>query len=147
MIATVTAADLPDLLPLMHAYCDFYDVAPGDGDLLAMSRALIADPELEGVQLIARDDAGAAIGFATIFWSWSTLSASRIGVMNDLFVSPAARGGGIARALIAACQERCRQRGARSLTWQTARDNARAQALYDGIGARRSEWLDYSLKP
>lgn len=147
MIATVTAADLPDLLPLMHAYCDFYDVAPGDGDLLAMSRALIADPELEGVQLIARDDAGAAIGFATIFWSWSTLSASRIGVMNDLFVSPAARGGGIARALIAACRERCRQRGARSLTWQTARDNARAQALYDRIGARRSEWLDYSLKP
>ena len=46
MIATVTAADLPDLLPLMRAYCDFYDVAPGDGDLLAMSRALIADPEL-----------------------------------------------------------------------------------------------------
>jgi GNAT superfamily N-acetyltransferase len=147
VIATVTEADLPTLLPLMRAYCNFYGVAPGDSELLAMSRALIADPEHEGVQLIARDDTGAAIGFATIFWSWSTLSASRIGVMNDLFVAPAARGGGIARALIAACQEQCRQRGAGSLTWQTARDNARAQALYDGIGARRSEWLDYSLKP
>jgi GNAT superfamily N-acetyltransferase len=147
VIATVTEADLPDLLPLMRAYCNFYGVAPGDSELLAMSRALIADPEHEGVQLIARDATDDAIGFATIFWSWSTLSASRIGVMNDLFVAPAARGGGIARALIAACQEQCRQRGARSLTWQTARDNARAQALYDGIGARRSEWLDYSLKP
>jgi RimJ/RimL family protein N-acetyltransferase len=29
--------------------------------------------------------------------------------------------------------------------WQTARDNQRAQALYDRIGARREEWLDYSL--
>jgi GNAT superfamily N-acetyltransferase len=66
--------------------------------------------------------------------------------MNDMFVSPAARGGGVARALIDACRQRCRQQGARTLTWQTARDNARAQALYDGIGARRSEWLDYSLK-
>jgi len=146
VIATVTEADLPDLLPLMRAYCDFYNVAPADRDLLAMSRALIADPEHEGLQLIARDPTNAAIGFATIFWSWSTLSASRIGVMNDLFVAPAARGAGIARALIAACREHCAQRGASSLTWQTARDNTRAQALYDGIGARRAEWLDYSLK-
>jgi GNAT superfamily N-acetyltransferase len=145
-IELVTEADLLDLLPLMRAYCDFYEVAPRDNDLLAMSRALIEDPEREGVQLIARDDTNSAIGFATIFWSWSTLSASRIGVMNDLFVAPEARGGGVARALIAACRERCRERGASSLTWQTARDNARAQALYDGIGARRAEWLDYSLK-
>jgi GNAT superfamily N-acetyltransferase len=146
VIATVSEADLPDLVPLMRAYCDFYNAAPEDSDLLAMSRALIADPRSEGVQLIARDATNAAIGFATIFWSWSTLSASRIGVMNDLFVAPSARGAGIARALIAACRERCRQGGASSLTWQTARDNARAQALYDGIGARRAEWLDYSLE-
>jgi hypothetical protein len=97
VIATVTEADLPDLLPLMRAYCDFYNVAPGDSDLLAMSRALIADPEREGVQLIARGTTNAAIGFATILWSWSALSASRIGVMNDLFVAPTARGAGIAR--------------------------------------------------
>jgi GNAT superfamily N-acetyltransferase len=130
----------------MRAYCDFYDVSPPDGDLLAMSRALIADPEREGVQLIARDATRAATGFATIFWSWSTLSASRIGVMNDLFVAPAARGGGVARALIATSLERCRQQGASALTWQTARDNARARALYEAIGARRAEWLDYSLE-
>ncbi len=142
----MTESDLPDLLPLMRAYCDFYSVSSGDSELLAMSRALIADPEREGVQLIARDETKAAIGFATIFWSWSTLSASRIGVMNDLFVAPEARGGGVAKALIAACRERCGQRGAAWLTWQTARDNARAQALYDRIGARRAEWVDYSLE-
>jgi GNAT superfamily N-acetyltransferase len=146
VIATVTESDLRDLLPLMRAYCDFYNVTPGDNELLAMSRALIADPEREGVQLIARDETNAAIGFATIFWSWSTLSASRIGVMNDLFVAPAARGGGVAKALVDACRERSSQRGANWLTWQTARDNEPAQALYDGIGARRSEWVDYSLK-
>jgi GNAT superfamily N-acetyltransferase len=145
VIAVVAEGDLAELLPLMRGYCDFYDVNPADDDLLAMSRALIADPGHEGLQLIARDPTGTAVGFATIFWSWSTLSASRIGVMNDLFVAPAARGTGTAAALIAACLERSRQHGASSLGWQTARDNARARSLYERIGARREEWLDYSL--
>jgi GNAT superfamily N-acetyltransferase len=145
VIAAVTEADLPELLPLMRAYCDFYEVAPSDDALLALSRTLIDDPD-QGVQLIARDAGGAAIGFATIFWTWSTLSAERLGVMNDLFVVQDARGGGFADALIAACADRCRERGATELAWQTAHTNLRAQAVYDRVGARRDErWLDYSL--
>ena len=146
MIAVVTEADLPELLPLMRGYCEFYEVDPPDEALLALARTLIADPEHEGLQLIARDDGGAAVGFATIFWTWSTLSASRLGVMNDLFVAERARGGGVADALIEACAARCRERGATSLDWQTAHTNKRAQAVYDRIGARRDDrWLDYSL--
>jgi GNAT superfamily N-acetyltransferase len=146
VITTATEADLPDLLPLMRGYCDFYEVDPSDNALLAMSRALIADPELEGVQLIARDDHGQAVGFATIFWTWTTLSASRLAVMNDLFVVADARGDGHAEALIAECAERAHARGATELAWQTAHDNARAQAVYARVGATRDErWLDYSL--
>jgi GNAT superfamily N-acetyltransferase len=147
VIAQVTEADLPELLPLMRGYCDFYEVDPPDDALLAMSRTLIADPEREGVQLIARDEDGSAIGFATIFWSWSTLSAARLGVMNDLFVAEGARGGGVADELISACAERCRERGATELAWQTAHTNGRARAVYERVGAMRDErWLDYSLK-
>jgi GNAT superfamily N-acetyltransferase len=146
VIATVGEADLVDLLPLMRGYCDFYEVGPSDDALLAMSRALIADPEREGTQLIARDEDGRATGFATVFWTWTTLSAARLGVMNDLFVAEHARGTGTAEALIAACAERCRERGVRSLDWTTARDNQRAQRLYDRVGAQRDErWIDYSL--
>jgi GNAT superfamily N-acetyltransferase len=145
VIATVTEADLPELLPLMRGYCDFYEVAPSDDRLLALARTLIGDTD-QGVQLIARDDGGAAIGFATIFWTWSTLSAERLGVMNDLFVVEGARGGGVADALIAACADRCRERGATELAWQTAHTNLRAQAVYDRVGAKRDDrWLDYSL--
>ena len=144
-IADVREADLDDLLPLLRGYCDFYEVAPRDQDLLALSRALIADPECEGVQLLARDGAGRATGFATVYWSWETLAAGRIGVMNDLFVSREARGTGLAEALIEACRQRSAARGARRLVWQTAHDNHRAQAVYDRIGGVRSEWLDYAL--
>jgi GNAT superfamily N-acetyltransferase len=145
-VRTVAEEDLEELLPLMRGYCDFYEVAPGDEQLLTLARALIADPEREGVQLVARDAGGRAIGFATVFWSWSTLSASRLGVMNDLFVEAGARGSGAADALIHACGERCREHGATTLGWQTAKDNARAQAVYERVGAKREEWLDYSLE-
>jgi GNAT superfamily N-acetyltransferase len=144
-IAVAGEDDLPELLALMRAYCDFYEVAPSDDALLALSRALIADPEREGVQLVARDAQGRAVGFATVFWTWSTTRAARIGVMNDLYVAPEGRGTGAADALVRACADRCRERGAVSLTWQTAPDNARAQAVYDRLGARRSQWLDYDL--
>jgi GNAT superfamily N-acetyltransferase len=145
-IGPVGDADLPELLPLLRGYCDFYEVSPSDDDLMAMSRALIADPEREGIQLIARDASGSAVGFTTILWTRSTLSASRIGVMNDLFVAETGRGAGTADALIAACAERVRARGATSLEWTTAHDNHRAQTVYDRVGGKRDErWLDYSL--
>jgi len=145
-IVTVGPADLPALLPLVRAYCDFYQVGPSDRALLELSRALLADPEREGLQLLARDEAGNAVGFATMFWTWQTLVAARVGVMNDLFVAAEARGTGVVDGLIAACLERCREHGATRLVWQTARDNARAQAVYDRIGATRDDrWLDYEL--
>ena len=144
-IARVGTDDLDDLLPLVRAYCDFYEVSPSDEDLIEVSRALIADPEREGLQLIAREAGGDAVGFATIYWSWSTSDAARIGVMNDLFVIERARGRGIAEALIEACRDESGCRGARRLSWQTAPDNLRAQAVYDRVGATREQWVDYWL--
>jgi GNAT superfamily N-acetyltransferase len=143
-ITRVGPDDLADLLPLMRGYCDFYEVTPTDDELLALSRALIADPERDGVQLIARRG-GEAIGFATVYWSWATSIASRIGVMNDLFVAAAARGSGAADQLIQSCVAECKRHGAAELTWQTATDNERAQRVYNRVGAQRSHWVDYSL--
>jgi GNAT superfamily N-acetyltransferase len=146
VIARAGADDLPDLLRLMRAYCDFYAVAPSDADLRALASALIADPEHEGVQLLARAVAdGGAVAFATVYWTWSTTEACRIGVMNDLFVAPAARGQGLGAVLIEACRAECVRHGARRLTWQTALDNLRAQRVYDAVGATREQWLDYWL--
>jgi GNAT superfamily N-acetyltransferase len=145
-IVQVTEHDLPELMPLIRAYLDFYEVKPGDESMLALSRSLLADPELEGVQFIARDEEQRAVGFASLFWTWATTRGGRLGVMNDLFVAPEARGSGTAEALIEACRARCAERGAVALEWQTAVDNHRAQALYDRVGAQRSDrWLDYTL--
>ena len=145
-VSTVGEAELGELLPLLRGYADFYEVSPSDEALLELSRALIADPEREGMQFLARDGEGRAIGFATVYWLWSTTTATRIGLMNDLYVAPEGRGSGAAEALIERCRVACGERGASKLTWQTAKDNARAQKVYDRIGGEREEWLDYSLK-
>ena len=144
-IERVHERDLDELLPLMRGYCDFYEVSPSDEALLTLSRALLADPQREGVQLIARDDDGRAVGFATVYWSWATTSAERIGVMNDLYVAPEGRGSGAAEALIDACRAECAEHGAAKLTWQTALDNERARKVYDRVGANKEQWLDYWL--
>jgi GNAT superfamily N-acetyltransferase len=146
-IARVGEGDLGDLLPLMRGYSDFYEVDPTDEALLALSRALIADPDCEGLQFIARDgDTGVPLGFATVYWLWSTSRAARIGVMNDLFTAEEARRRGVGELLINACLAAVRERGAAVLQWQTARDNHTAQALYERVGGIREEWYDYYLE-
>jgi ribosomal protein S18 acetylase RimI-like enzyme len=144
-ISTVGEPDLGELLPMMRAYCDFYEVAPSDADLEALARALIADPEHEGIQLIARGAEGEPLGFATVYWYWQTLSAARAALMNDLFVVPEARGQGVGRALIEECRRRSREHGAAELVWETAPDNETAQRLYRSLDAREERWISYSL--
>lgn len=151
-IDIVNENDLDDLLPLLKAYCEFYNQTEQmplttDNALMTLSRTLIANPTHDGIRLIARDtETRIAIGFATIFWSWSTLTGRRLAIMNDLFISEQYRGQGLADILIDECAKRAREHGAGCLTWQTSVDNKRAQAVYDRSGAVKcARWLDYYL--
>lgn len=143
-IGVVREDDLRDLLPLMRAYSEFYEVPPDDARLLGIARMLVERPE-EGVQFIARDEDGTAIGFATVYMTWETLDAGRLAVMNDLFVAPEARSRGLGAALIEECRRFAAERHAGKLAWQTAPDNEAAQRLYEGVGATRENWIDYHL--
>ncbi len=132
-------------MPLVRAYLRFYEVSDDAARTEALCRALLGDPDREGVQLLARDASGTAVGFATVYWTWATTRLGRLAVMNDLFVDPAARGSGAADALIRACRDLARDHGAVALEWETAPDNRRAQKVYDRVGGQRSQWLSYEL--
>lgn len=138
------AEEIDELLPLMRAYCDFYGFDPPDEGLRQMLSVLIADPD-QGAVFIARDPSGAAVGLATLDWRWSASRGARIGHLEDLFVARERRGQGIADALIEACAELCRERGAPALDWLTRPDNLRARGLYERVGAEGSEWIEYEL--
>jgi GNAT superfamily N-acetyltransferase len=136
--------EIEEMLPLIRAYCDFYETEPQDEGLRTMFRTLINDPS-QGAVFIARD-AGSAVGFASLDWKWSSLKAARIGFLEDLFVDPAARGKGIADALIEACAARCRELGMPALQWETQPDNNRAQQVYNRTGAESELLLEYDLR-
>ena len=144
-IREARADEIDDLLPLMRAYCDFYESDPPDEGLTEMAASLIEDPA-QGALLIARNGDGAAVGFAAMAWKWSSLNGARIGFLDDLFVAPEARGEGIADALIAECAERCRERGMPVMEWLTAHDNHRAQSVYDRVGGTSEPFLEYTLR-
>ena len=144
-LCRVREEDLVELLPLMREYCEFNAVERADAQLLALSRALIADSEREGLQFVARDDGGQVVGFATLVWSWATWAGGRVGIMGDLYVAPRARRVGTGRALIEACRSECRRVAACGLMWSTAPDNTPARALYQAVGAQSREWIDYWL--
>lgn len=66
--------------------------------------------------------------------------------LDDLYVSPDARGTGAARALIDAVAEAARTNGWGVVRWITADDNYRARGLYDQM-ATRTIWITYDLAP
>jgi GNAT superfamily N-acetyltransferase len=146
-IRAATEADLPALRPLMRGYCRFYGADPADEGLDRMARALIAAPDEEGFLLVATEDAaGEPVGFAACGWKWSSLRGARIVVLEDLFVEEAARGRGHADALIEETRSIARRHGAPVVTWLTALDNHRAQAVYNRAGGQSEAFLEYELE-
>jgi GNAT superfamily N-acetyltransferase len=144
-IRPAVESDISAVMPLMRAYCDFYESNPPDAGLDEMARALIASEDDQGMLLVA-DDGGQAIGFAAVGWKWSSLRGARIAVLEDLFVAPEARGRGAADALIEGCADRARENGAPVVTWITAPDNHRAQAVYNRVGGKSETFLEYELE-
>jgi GNAT superfamily N-acetyltransferase len=144
-IGPIEAAEFERLLPLVAAYQRFYEVDEIDEERnRAFFRRFLA-PSEDGL-LLGAGDGGELVGYACLYWHFSSLSAAESVLMNDLFVSEAARGRGVGQALIEASAAVARERGAAHLEWSTAPDNLAAQRLYDSTGAERSEWVEYELE-
>jgi GNAT superfamily N-acetyltransferase len=145
-VRAATEADVPALRMLMRGYCDFYGANPPDSGLEEMALALIAEADDQGILLVATEEGGEVVGFAACGWKWSSLRGARIVVLEDLFVDADARGRGHADALIEAVADLARRHGAPLVTWLTAPDNRRAQAVYDRVGGRSEPYLEYELE-
>jgi GNAT superfamily N-acetyltransferase len=91
--------------------------------------------------LVAELD-GALVGFAHLRRLEDTFTAGPSWFLDDLYVVPERRGGGIARALIEACDTTAHAAGGGTLRWITASDNTTAQGLYDKV-ATRTTWVTY----
>ena len=147
MVREATDLDITAVMPLLRSYCDFYKAKPSDEGLERMLLAVIGARQDEAFLLVSEDEAShEIIGFAACGWKWSSLRAARIVVLEDLFVAEHARGGGHADSLIDQTGTIARRHGAPAVTWLTALDNRRAQAVYDRVGGRSAPFLEYELE-
>jgi GNAT superfamily N-acetyltransferase len=143
-IEPITTEEFERLLPLIAAYQRFYKAEQIDDERNRAFFARFIAPSEDGMLLGAwREEE--LVGYACLYWSFTSTVPAETVLMNDLYVDPATRGQGVGRALIEASTAVGRERGAQRLEWATAPDNTTAQRLYDSTGAERSEWVEYEL--
>jgi len=137
-------ADLDLLTPLFDAYRQFYG-KPAD---LALARDFLLERfrHQQSVLFLALDGDGSALGFTQLYPSFSSVSAARTFILNDLYVAPQARRLGVGARLLQAAAEYGRALGAVRLSLSTAVDNETAQALYATQGwVRDTKFQAYTL--
>src|SRR4051812_13531509 len=111
-VRPATLADLVPLADLFDAYRRFYE---GPADVDGATRFLRARLEArESVIFVAERD-GRLVGFTQLYPSFSSLSMSRVWILNDLFVAPEHRRGRVGGALMAKAEAFAREDGAKGL--------------------------------
>ena len=135
IVRQATVDDLDLIVPMFDAYRQFYRQAPD----LALARSFLLERfrHNQSVIFLALDENGAPLGFTQLYPSFSSASARRIFILNDLFVVPGARRRKAGHALLAAAAEFGKKVGAARLTLSTALDNSTAQSLYEFAGWQR----------
>lgn len=145
-VRDLAEGDLPAWRALFQAYGAFYETAFDDAHLDHVGKLLVRPGS--GVSgFVAEDEDGRVIGFAHYRAHPDTFSSGSDWFLDDLFVDPAARGRGVATALIAhlAAHARAVAPGG-TLRWITAASNEGAQRVYDRV-ASRTTWVTYELRP
>jgi GNAT superfamily N-acetyltransferase len=129
---------------LYRAYADFYGEAITEAQL-DLVWSWITDPDHDVKALLARDASGTVVGLAHYRPYFRPLAATIAGHLDDLFVTPAARGTGAVDALLEALRTIARRRGWSKIRWITADDNHRARSKYDQV-AERTMWVTYDMQ-
>ena len=144
MIRPAAAHDFHRWLPLWTGYNAFYGrsgstALPTEVTETTWRRFLAADEPMHA--LIAEAE-GDLIGFAHYLFHRSTTSVAPACYLRDLYTSEAARGRGVATALIRAVSSSASTNGSPEIYWQTHETNAVARSIYDKV-ARRSGFIIY----
>ena len=145
------SVDIAPLLPrdckawevLARGYKKFYQTPTTRKEYDIAWRRLLDNDEIHG---LGAKVGGRLVGIAHYFFH-ASVWAPKVCYLQDLFTAPAARGKGVARALIDAVAAKARQQGCGRYYWLTQEHNAVARVLYNKVAAYRGFIrYDYPLK-
>ena len=143
-IRTADPADEAGWRQLWQAYLDFYDSQVPETVTAKTWARIISDQSGHMGALVAKQGGGSLVGMLNYVIHDITWSDMPVCYLEDLYVSPDVRGQGIGRALVEDLAARGREAGWYRIYWNTARDNAQAQILYNKI-AERTGWVRYDI--
>ncbi len=143
MIEAVSDRTIEEVLPLIRKYQEFYKVADISEQKNRAFFSQFGESNPAGCQFVFRD-AGVIVGFATVYFSYTSTITAKVAVLNDLYTEPAVRGQGVGRKLVEHCRRFAKSNDAARLQWVTAPDNEPAQKLYDSMNLNKSTWLFYA---
>lgn len=141
MVRPLAPADFDSWSKLWLAYLRFYR-AEVDAQVPRATFDRLASGQGPLVGLVAEDDHGRLLGLIHLVFHPSTWSTSDCCYVEDLFVTPEARGTGTARELLESAFAEADRRGAGRTYWETQEFNAPARSLYDQL-ARRTSFIVY----
>ncbi|MBZ4321636.1 GNAT family N-acetyltransferase [Streptomyces huiliensis] len=110
--------------------------------------ALIAESDGLGAGVTegSTASAGEPVGFALWFRNFSTWTGTHGVYLEDLYVRPAARGGGYGRALLAELARICVERGYQRFEWSVLDWNEPSIRFYASLGAEpMDEWTVHRI--
>ncbi|KAB2488372.1 GNAT family N-acetyltransferase [Priestia endophytica] len=147
-IRPINAADIKKLIPLVRSYIvDFYKCPnPSDEELFNHINSLIKEPSLGKQFVIERENE--FLGFATLYFTFSTTKVKKISILNDLFIREDYRGKGLGEKLFEFALAYSQNNNYAVMNWKTASDNKTAQSLYNKKGGvnTNNTWINYEIK-
>ncbi len=134
----ITKAEITDLDALVVLFNDYRIFYEQESELTAakdfLSARLIND---DSVILIAKDDAGKALGFTQCYPTFCSIQMKPRWILHDLFVAKEARRQGVAEMLMQATEALAKETGRYNISLETANDNYPGQNLYEKLGYER----------
>ncbi len=92
------------------------------------------------------EEQGSPIGFAVFFYNYSTWQGKNGVYLEDLYVTPDARGKGAGKALLKYLAKHAVDNNCGRFEWSVLDWNQPAIDFYESFGAKaKSEWLGYRL--
>lgn len=137
--------DEDDILRLVRALAD-YEREPDAVEATAagLHAYLFADDPRVFAHVADHD--GHLVGIAVWFLNFSTWTGRHGIYLEDLFVDPAVRGGGVARRLVRALAAEAKVRDCARIDWAVLGWNEPAKGFYRRLGARHNEaWEPWRL--
>lgn len=142
LIRAATPADVADLVAWNAAMAWETERKRLDPDVLRRGVAGVLEQPRRGFYLVA-ERAGVAVGCLLVTFEWSDWRCGDFWWIQSVYVDPAARRGGVFRALYAAVEQRAASAGAVGLRLYVETENRHAQQTYEGLGMQRCHYWMY----